>query len=105
MATIAGIQIINRLSVSTLKTARYSDVLGNEVVDVAVGILPNSSSTLTRRVVTIPINRLLNGNWENTRTARYSVLMNVLNAYAEALWNLDFENESVVFLGFNTPTN
>lgn len=101
MATIEGIKIANRLSVSTIRAATYHTVFGKEVVDIQVGILPKEGSMLIRRWITVPAHRLLNGDKpENIRTARYSVLMNIINAYAEELWNLDFSREGVVFLGF-----
>jgi hypothetical protein len=102
MSNINGLSISNRLTVSTLRQASYRDVFGVAMVDINVGILPNNSGNLTRRVITVPVSRLLNGvALENVRTARYSVLMNIISAYAENLWNVDFKFESVVFLGFS----
>jgi len=103
---ISGIQIVNRLTVSTLRQATYSDRFGVGMVDISVGILPNNSSNITRRTISVPVNRLLNGRAiENVRTARYSHLMNIISSYAETLWNIDFKQESVVFLGFAVARN
>ncbi len=102
---IQGIKIDNRLTAGTIRLASYRNVWDVAMVDISVGILPKNSSTLTRRVITVPASRLLNGNRENVRTARYSHLMNIISSYALELWNVDFNLESVIFLGFNIQHN
>ena len=98
---INGISIVNRLTAGTIRRASYTDVYGVEMVDISVGILPNNSSTLVRRIITVPAQSLLNGATPgNVRTARYSHLMNIISSHAETLWNIDFKHESVIFLGF-----
>ncbi len=99
---IEGIKISNHLTVGTLRQARYHRwSTGTDMVEVNVGILPNNTNTLTRRRIQVPMKKLLNGQKpDSIRTARYSHLMNIIQAYASHLWSVDFEKESVIFLGF-----
>jgi hypothetical protein len=100
---VEGLKIEQKFSPQDLKGREMVYVNdGTRYVDMEIGIIQGTSNTMDRVSLRVPAKALTNGkSIENRRGTRLTHFLNVINAFADNLYNLR-DDEQVVFIRFLT---
>lgn len=105
---INDIPVLNRNTVRDVTAGKLypssEEVRRGAQIALDIGILDNDSSKLVRLRLWVPVKSLMqsgrNYRFDNTRLVRMNHFMNIIDTLAAQRFYVDFERESVVFLGF-----